>query len=214
MEFMLLMFTLGYLCQLVGSGILIRKIQRKKNTEGLSFETQICYLIGSIVRVVWVSKTRLSKYWLVWIELAVSIGVAGYMVYLFYKNKDTLQIKNPIKLPYIMIACGILSYFFHPGKRDAYMQMLVSFTIFLEAAGMLPQIYILRKLKTVEVTIGNYVVLLALSRVFRLAFWIISYYDGVAFGYLIIADLIHTLLLADFVYFYLRTKPGTPILLQ
>ena len=210
------MFTLGYLCQVAGSVLLIRKIRRKKNTEGLSFDTQICYLIGSIARIVWVNKTRLSKHYLVWLELLISIGIAAYTVYLFikYKDREAVPVNNPFKLPYLLIATVVLSYFFHPGKRDAYMQMLVSFTIFLEAMGMVPQIYTMRKLKTVEVTIGHYVFSLALSRVFRLIFWIISYVDGVAFGYLIIADLVHTVFLADFVYFYLRTKPGTPILLQ
>ena len=213
---MLLMFTLGYLSQVVGSVLLIKKIRRKKNTEGLSFETQICYLVGVLIRVIWIFKTRLSKHFIVWLELVVSISIAVYLVYLFVKYKDSsfVQINNPIKLVYLVAVCAVLSYFFHPGKRDAYMQMLVSFTIFLEAAGMLPQIYIMRKLKAVEVTIGHYVFSLAVSRVFRLLFWFMSWLDGVAFGYLVIADLVHTLLLADFCYFYLRSKRGTPILLQ
>ena len=217
---LLLLFTLGYICQNIGNVILIQNIRRKKNTEGLSFETQIAYLIGAIARILWVNHTNLSRYWFVWLELFVSLGISIWMVTLFvkYKNNSFTQISNPFKLPFLFIGCAVLSFFFHLGNRVSgkwfTAQMLLSFTMFLEASGLLPQIYILRKIKAVEVTVSNYLFLLAVSRAIRMVFWVVSWLDNKAYGFLMVADLAHTILLADFVYYYLKTKRGTPILLH
>lgn len=218
MEFILFMFMMGYIAQLVGNYILIMKIRKQKNIEGLSFETQVIYLIGSLVRGIWVFETRLSNTWLFWPELLASIGSSGYLVYLFYKYKDSkfVQIQNPFKFVYLLIASTVLSIFLHPGSKGKYyftLQMLVAFTMYFEACGLLPQIYILRKMAEVEITLGHYVFSLAVSRAIRMVFWFMMWLDGDSFIYLMIADLLHTILLGDFVYYYVRRKTGQPLLL-
>jgi membrane protein YqaA with SNARE-associated domain len=50
--------------------------------------------------------------------------------------------------------------------------------MFLEAGALLPQINIIRKAGFVEVNVGRYIVMMALSRLFRLAFWIMMYIEG------------------------------------
>ncbi len=219
MELILLLFTLGYVAQLIGNYLLIMKIRKQKNIEGLSFETQIIYLIGSIVRCIWVFDTRLTNLFLVWLELLLSVSSNAYLVHLFWKYRESkyVQIQNPYKFIYLLIASTILSICFHPGSKGQYyftMQMLVAFTMYFEACGLLPQIYILRKLNEIEMTIGHYVFSLAVSRVFRLCFWIGMWLEGDSFIYLMLADLLHTVLLADFCYFYLRRKTGEPLLLR
>jgi ER lumen protein retaining receptor len=219
MELVLVIFTLGYICHLVGNALLIKKLREKKNIEGLAFETQIIYLIGSVVRCIWVFDTRLTSLFLVWVELLLSVSSNAYIVYLFWKFKDSkfIHVQNPYKFIYLLIASTVLSIFLHPGSKGAYyfsMQMLVAFTMYFEACGLLPQIYILRKLQEIEVTIGHYVFSLALSRIFRLIFWIMMWLEGEAFVYLMVADFLHTVLLADFVYYYIKRRSGEPLLLQ
>jgi len=218
MELLLLLFNLGYLSQLVGNYILIQKIRKQKNIEGLSFETQVIYLIGALVRCIWVFETRLSGTFVVWIELLLSVGSSSYLVFLFWKYKDSkfVQLQNPFKFIYLLIASTILSVFFHPGSKGSYyftLQMLVAFTMYFEACGLLPQIYILRKMREVEVQLGHYVFCLAISRAVRLLFWLCMWLEGDSFIYLMLADFLHTALLGDFVYFYLKTKRGQPLLL-
>jgi len=219
MEPVLLLFTAGYFCQLVGNFLLIRKIRREKHTEGLSFDTQIIYLIGSIVRAIWIFETRLAGLILVWVELFLSIGSNGYLVHLFrkYKEHNIMNLSNPFKFLWLLAASAILSIFFHPGSKGAYfftMQMLVSFTMFFEACGLLPQIYYLQKMEQVEPTTGRYVFSLAISRIFRLLFWIMMYIEGDSFLYLMIADFLHTLLLAEFIYYFLKRKSNEPLILR
>jgi len=218
MELVLLLFNLGYIGQLVGNYFLIQKIRKQKNIEGLSFETQIIYLIGALVRCVWIFETRLSGTFTVWLELLLNVGSSSYLIYLFWKYKDTKfdQTQNPFKFVYLLAASIILSFFFHPGSKGDYyfsMQMLVSFTMYFEACGLLPQIYILRKMREVEINLGHYMFCLALSRFVRILFWIKMHLEGDSFIYLMIADLIHTILLGDFVYFYLKRQTGQPLLL-
>ena len=112
--------------------------------------------------------------------------------------------------------CTVLSFFFHPGSKNEWYiskQMLVSFTMYMEAIGLLPQIYLIRKHKEVEAMTGHYMFCLAVSRFLRLIFWLQMFWDGDWVGYLVIADLIHTLLLSDFTYFYIKQARQPCILL-
>ena len=59
---------------------------------------------------------------------------------------------------------------------------------------------------------GDYIFCLAISRFFRLCFWFKLYMDGDSFLYLVIADLLHTLFLSDFIYKYLKDKKGPSII--
>eukprot|EP01016_Furgasonia_blochmanni_P003705 TRINITY_DN11450_c0_g1_i2.p1 TRINITY_DN11450_c0_g1~~TRINITY_DN11450_c0_g1_i2.p1 ORF type:complete len:274 (-),score=36.40 TRINITY_DN11450_c0_g1_i2:98-919(-) len=219
MEPLLVVFSVGYLLQHLGSAILIRKILKQKTIEGLSNETQIIFLVGCIVRCVWVKETRLLRLWLYQIELLVSVVLSAYIVYLFRKYKDTrfTIIKNPFDYKLITLFCMVLSFIFHPGSKNEYylsMQMLVSFSMFVEACGLLPQIYLLRKIGEIEAMTGHYLFCLAMSRIFRMVFWIMMYLKGDMFAYLIIADLLHTILLADFIYFYIKNRHSRTILLR
>jgi ER lumen protein retaining receptor len=211
MEPVLAMFTLGYAAQLLGNYLLIRKIRKTKHTEGLSFDTQVCYLVGTIARIIWNFETKLSRHYLVWIELLLSISSTTYIVHLFrkYKTNNIMEIKNPFKFVLLLLGSAILSVCFHPGGKGDYfftMQMLVSFTMFLEACGLLPQIYYLRKVEYIEKTTGQYVFTLAISRIFRLVFWWLMWRDGAVFGQLMIADVLHTALLGDFVYYFIKAR--------
>jgi ER lumen protein retaining receptor len=73
---------------------------------------------------------------------------------------------------------------------------------------------LIRNLEEVEIMTGHYMFCLAVSRFLRLIFWVMLYYQGDSFVYLIVADLIHTLLLADFSYYYLKYSRGPSILLH
>lgn len=84
MDLDLLLFTLGYLCQNLGSLVLIQRIHSKRSVDGLSEETQIFYLLGTLVRMLWVPNTRLSLYYLTYLELLISAFSSGYIVYLFF----------------------------------------------------------------------------------------------------------------------------------
>ena len=59
---------------------------------------------------------------------------------------------------------------------------------------------------------GDYIFCLAVSRFLRLLFWYKLYYDGDSFICLMVADLLHTVLLSDFTYKYLKDKNKASII--
>ena len=212
MELLLLIFIIGYCFQHVGSALLIWKIHTQKKTAGLTFETQLMFLIGGLSRIIWTKETRLINIWFIWVELLLAIVLSVYIIFLFRKYKHTQfhgDIYNPFNWKILVPACLVLCFFFHPGTKNEYyitLQMLVSFSMFMEGCGLLPQIYLMRKIGEVETMTGHYMLCLGIARLFRMVFWIMSYFKGDTFVYLIIADLIHTVLLGDFTYYYFKSS--------
>jgi ER lumen protein retaining receptor len=218
MELLLFVFTLGYLLQHFGSLLLIRQVLKKQSIEGLSLDTQVCFLIGALSRIFWVFDTRLIYFPLIWLELLLSVISGAYILYLFHRFRHTRfsQTSNFFNMKVLLVFCLIMSFIFHPGAKNKYyltIQMLVSLTMFLEASGMLPQIYLMRKTGSLEVNTGHYIILLGASRLVRMGFWIMMYLEGDSFLYLIVADLLHTVLLADFVWCYFKKQKGNLIII-
>ena len=84
------------------------------------------------------------------VEILMGVGMHAYILYLCFIYKDSIYkgVKEPwLKWPVLTGACFVLSLVFHPGSKGEFfftLQMLVSFTIFLEAFALLPQLQHLR----------------------------------------------------------------------
>mgnify|MGYP001098713421 FL=1 len=220
MDIVLWLFTLGYLFQVAASCILVVKMQKQKSIYGMCPDTQWVFFIATLSRCVWIFDTRLMGLPLAYIELISNVVLGAYCCYLCHKYKHTVEYSTSKYLDAISISvcCLVLCFLFHPGAKNQFyltVQMLVSFTIFMESAGLLPQFLMMRKSKEVETMTGHYLMCLGTARLFRLFFWINMYLEGETFGYLIIADILHSVLLADFAYIYYNSmKTGKPILLS
>lgn len=71
-----------------------------------------------------------------------------------------------------------------------------------------------RKLGEIELKVGRYLVCMAISRILRGMFWLFIYLAADKFPFLLIADTIHTIILGEFVYIYMKHKSGDVILLK
>ena len=113
---------------------------------GISIDTQICLLASTLARVLWMHDTQLTRLYISMLEIITAVIMHGYIVFLCYKYKDTIYkgIKEPyLKSPVLILACMVLSMIFHPGSKGEYFvtfQMFVSFTMFLEAVALIPQL--------------------------------------------------------------------------
>eukprot|EP00931_Biecheleriopsis_adriatica_P038101 TRINITY_DN21851_c0_g1_i1.p1 TRINITY_DN21851_c0_g1~~TRINITY_DN21851_c0_g1_i1.p1 ORF type:complete len:237 (+),score=28.49 TRINITY_DN21851_c0_g1_i1:55-711(+) len=200
------LFLLGYLVQFAASCILLYKIWKGRSIYGLSLDTQAAYLLAVISRCVWSMGTRLVDSKLMYLELMASTAVACGLALLSYQFRHT----NPVAgTPFLKIyatapASLVLAFFFHPGDDWISMQILVSYTMFQEAFGLLPQLYLMRKLHEVEPLTSNYVALICVARFIRMLFWGKMYFLGEHFLQLFFADVLHTLLSADYMYLWFR----------
>ena len=207
-------FEGGYLFQHTATLFQILKMIKRKNSECVSLETNVLFLIGAISRIFWVFGSSLSEIYITYIELLLAITSLSYVIYLYQKNKERNYYINDIKLPpylklYVLIPLiFILSFFFNPGDSYFTDQIFVSFGIFCESVGLLPQLYIIRKSRDSGDLSELYVVFLALARFLRLFFWIAMFIQGGRFFPLIAADIIHCLALSNFVYNVMKNWSG------
>ena len=207
-------FEGGYLLQHTATFFQILKMAKRQNSECISLETNILFLIGSISRCFWIPSSILTKLFITNIELLLGFSTLGYAIYLYQKYKDRNYFRNEIKMPiylklYVLLPLIIiLSFFFNPGDTYFGDQFFVSLGIYSESLGLLPQLYIIRQSKDSGDLSELYVVFLALARFLRLLFWITMFALGSRFFCLIIADIIHCIALSNFVYNVIKNWSG------
>ena len=207
-------FEGGYLLQHPATFFQILKMTKRKNSECVSLETNILFLMGAISRILWIPRSSLSDIYITYIEILLAITTLSYVIYLYQKNKIRNYYSNEIKLPpylklYVLIPLiSILSFFFNPGDTYFTDQIFVSFGMFCESFGLLPQLYIIRKSKDSGDLSELYVVFLAIARFLRLFFWIAMFFQGGRFFSLIAAAIIHCLALSNFVYNVMKNWRG------
>merc|ERR1711933_578448 len=102
--------------------------------------TQIAYLLAVLARCIWVMETRLVETVFAYVELCLSTVAAIGLCYLTYKLSHTTQRQSTPWLRIYATApmCMLLAFLFHPGDTWLSMQILVSYTMFQEAMGLLP----------------------------------------------------------------------------
>ena len=207
-------FEGGYLFQHVATLFQIMKIRKKQNSECVSLETNILFLIGSISRIFWLSNSALSDLYITYFELLLGLATLSYLIYLHQVNKVRNYFSNEIKIPiylkiyFLLPLVVILSIFFNPGDEYFTDQFFVSLGIFSESVGLLPQLYIIRKSKDCGDLSELYIVFLGVARFLRLFFWIVLFINGSKFFCLMLADIIHTLALSNFIYNVIKNWSG------
>ena len=208
------LFEGGYLFQHIATFFQILKMIKRQNSECVSLETNILFLIGALSRIGWMWDSMLKTFTLAYLEIFLAIGTLSYAIYLYQINKVRNYYSNVINLPiflklYVLIPIiAILSFLFNPGDNWFSSQFFVAFGIFSEALGLIPQLYIIKKSKEAGDLSELYIVFLGIARFFRLLFWIYSYLDGNNFTSLMIADVIHTLALSNFIYNVIKNWSG------
>jgi uncharacterized protein with PQ loop repeat len=209
------LFEFGYVLQHMAVLFLVKSINSKKTTEGISIETLYFFTIGSLSRMLWMWDSMLANFYIAYIEVLLGLSVLGYTIYLYnnYKQNDYVlaDFKMPpyLSFPVLLVIILIMSFLFHPGNKNSYfftIQMFVSLNIYSECIGLLPQLYLIYNKKDTGIISDNYVVFLAIARFLRLVFWFKMYIDGNSFFSLILADLIHTILLGYFIYSYKKNS--------
>lgn len=179
---------------------------------GISIDTQICLLASTIARVLWMNDTQLVRLWISVFEIAAAVVLHAYIIYLCFSYKDTIYKSAStiyLKWPILLLGCFLVSMIFHPGSKGEYFltfQMFVSFTMFVEAVALIPQLVHLRQNRDPEGLTSQYLYSLGGSRAVRFFFWMAMISNNDSFWYLMLADLLHTVLLVGFFYQYNQAK--------
>lgn len=226
MELVIYIFGLGYLLQHLGMALQIMKMKRSKSAESVSVDTLILFFLSTVSRVIWTSDTILRDSYFTYLELIIGLSVIVYLLYLTfvkynYENSPVDLINNnliPIFFRWyvILLVALIASYFIFPGNEGQSfdLQMLVSFTIFTEAANLIPQIFFLKAKKDSQDISQIYNLLMVISRFFRLIFWIKLYLESDSIEFLIFADLVNLVMVGGYVYNTFKFQNGFSLPLE
>jgi ER lumen protein retaining receptor len=118
------------------------------------------------------------------------------------KSQDTF-----LHLRYAVLPCAVLAIVFN--ERFEFLEIMWTFSIYLEAVAIIPQLILLQRHGVVENLTSNYVVLLGLYRAFYIANWIFRAFAEKSYHtiwLMLIAGIVQTALYVDFFYYYAMSK--------
>ncbi|GAU89168.1 hypothetical protein RvY_01750 [Ramazzottius varieornatus] len=193
---------LGDICHLVAIIVLLLKIWKTRSCAGISGKSQILFALVYTTRYVDLFFTYVSLYNSVMKVIFLASSYATlYLIYVKFKatydfNHDTFRIE------FLLIPCVILSLLITHDYSPV--ELLWTFSIYLEAVAILPQLFMVSKTGEAETITSHYLFALGAYRALYIVNWIYRYYtesfiDGIA----VVAGIIQTILYADFFYLYI-----------
>ncbi|KXS19880.1 ER lumen protein retaining receptor [Gonapodya prolifera JEL478] len=182
--------------------ILILKIVATKSVAGISFKTQLLYLLVFVTRYLDLFSSYVSLYNSV--MKVFFIASAGWIVYaMAFRYKATWDsAKDSFRFEILLAGATILALIFK--YEFTMLEVSWAFSVYLEAVAILPQLYMLQTTGEAESITAHYLFALGSYRALYLANWVWRYYtesyvDWIAW----VAGAVQTALYSDFAYIYI-----------
>ncbi|GEQ66871.1 hypothetical protein JCM33374_g534 [Metschnikowia sp. JCM 33374] len=193
----------GDLSHMFSCAILLYSIERNKSVDGLSLKTQVLYVFVFVLRYVDLLYKFVSLY-NSFLKIFF-IATSAYTVYLmthkyprkFREDTDTFPLK------YLASVAGVLCLIF----THAYSlrEITWSFSIWLEALAIIPQLFMLQKTGSAENITTHYIFALGIYRCLYIPNWLYRYFSEGKFDYVaVLAGILQTLIYSDFFYIYYK----------
>lgn len=203
MDLFRILADLMHLLSLVVLGL---KIRQTKSCTGVSCKTQELYLIVFLARYSDMFLYFISVYNTVMKIAFISITII--LIYLMRVQKPYKQTYDPVVddfayWKYLIPPAAIIGVIF--SEEFEPFEILWTFSIFLEAVCIVPQLLMLQKMKEVENLTSHYVFALGAYRALYIIHWIMRYVDLGLISYISVgAGIVQTALYADFFYYYFQ----------
>ncbi|RWR79944.1 ER lumen protein-retaining receptor [Cinnamomum micranthum f. kanehirae] len=177
------------------------------NEVGISLKTQELYALVFASRYLDILTDFISFYntTMKMIFLASSFSIVWYMRRHKIVRRSYDREQDTFRHLFLILPCLILSLLIN--ERFTFKEVMWTFSLFLEAVAILPQLVLLQRTKNVDNLTGQYVFLLGAYRAFYILNWIYRYFTEPHYVHWItwISGLVQTLLYADFFYYYLNS---------
>jgi ER lumen protein retaining receptor len=192
----------GDLSHLLAIIILLLKIWKTRSCAGISGKSQILFAIVYLSRYLDLVTTFVSVYntFMKFVFIGSSLGTL-YLMYLKFRatydhNHDSFRIE------FLLLPCFVLGLLIN--HEFTVMEILWTFSIYLESVAILPQLFLVSKTGEAESITSHYLFALGSYRALYILNWIYRYvaenhYDLIA----IIAGIVQTILYCDFFYLYI-----------
>lgn len=196
--------------------VLLLRLRVAKNAQGISVRTHELFLVVFVTRYLDLFTTFYSIYNSV--MKVLYIGTTALIIFAirfqepicstYDKAQDTFLHWKFAVAPCLVVAC--ITYFLGRGFEDFdIMELLWTFSIYLEAIAILPQLITLQRYREVENLTGNYIFFMGAYRALYILNWIYRSYNEPFYRHhyvVYFCGVLQTLLYADFFYYYLKSK--------
>ncbi|RCK58944.1 ER lumen protein-retaining receptor [Candida viswanathii] len=191
----------GDLSHLASIFILLYAIEQNRSTNGLSLKTQALYVVVYLTRYL----DLFTKFYSAYNTLLkiVFIGSSVYTVYvMLYKYKKPIQEDiDTFPVRYLVGGAALASLIFT--HKYTFGEVVWSFSLWLEAVAIIPQLYILQKTGEAENITTHYIFALGIYRALYIPNWIYRYFAEGHFDFVsVLSGLLQTAVYSDFFYIY------------
>ncbi|XP_039262462.1 ER lumen protein-retaining receptor 2 [Styela clava] len=191
----------GDLSHLLAIMILLAKIWKTRSCAGISGKSQVLFALVFATRYLDLFTNFISAYNSVMKIIYISCAFATvYLIYIKFKatydgNHDTLR------LEFLIVPVGGLAFLVN--HEFSPLEILWTFSIYLESVAILPQLFMITKTGEAETITTHYLFALGMYRALYLVNWIWRYYFEGFFDLIaIVAGCVQTILYCDFFYLY------------
>lgn len=205
----------GDLSHVISILVLILSIRVSQNAMGISMKTQELYLIVFLTRYLDLFTTFYSLYNSCMKVLYISsTAYILYMVRFTEPFKSTYEASHDsfLHLQFAVAPCAVVALVggLWGGFEDfSIMEVFWSFSLYLEALAIVPQLIVLQRYREVENLTGHYVFFLGAYRLLYICNWVYRSYheENYHHNYVVYAcGILQTVLYVDFFYYYIKSK--------
>lgn len=198
---------IGDLLHLLSFLLLWRKIQSQKSCAGISLRSLELYLLVFVTRYLDLFFYFISLYNSC-MKVFYICATAGLIYLVRVRFKATYDRAHDVfRYEFLVLIAAVLALVLN---EDIYSptEVLWTFSIYLEAVAIVPQLWLLQQTKEVETLTADYVGTLGLYRFFYILNWIYRYFyvDGYSMWIVWIAGVVQTIIYCDFLYLYIKSK--------
>ncbi|KAL7105783.1 hypothetical protein ACP275_07G067100 [Erythranthe tilingii] len=197
----------GDMTHLASVLVLLLKIHTIKSCAGISLKTQELYAIVFVTRYLDLVTDYISLYntLMKLIFLGSSFSIVWYIRRHKIVRRSYDKEHDSFRHYFLILPCLLLALLIH--NKFTVKEVMWTFSLYLEAVAILPQLVLLQKTRNIDNLTGQYVFLLGGYRTLYILNWIYRYFTEPHFVHWItwISGLVQTLLYADFFYYYFQS---------
>lgn len=203
----------GDMSHVVSIFVLILRLRSSKSAVGISLKTQELFLIVFLTRYLDLFTTFYSVY-NSFMKVAY-IAATTAIIYMIrfkepYRSKYDKSQDSFLHVKFAVVPCSLLAFVLCILKQElSPIDMLWTFSIFLESLAIVPQLFVLQRYREVENLTGHYVFFLGAYRFLYILNWVYrSYYEPFyRHNWLVyVSGTVQTALYVDFFYYYVVSK--------
>uniref|UniRef100_A0A674CH88 ER lumen protein-retaining receptor n=2 Tax=Salmo trutta TaxID=8032 RepID=A0A674CH88_SALTR len=191
----------GDVSHLVAIVILFMKIWRSKSCAGISGKSQVLFALVFTTRYLDLFTSVISIYNTVMKVVFLALAYATvYLIYMRFRSTFDSE-SDSFRVEFLLVPVAGLSFL--ENYAFAPLEILWTFSIYLESVAILPQLFMITKTGEAESITTHYLFFLGLYRALYLANWVWRYHTEGFFDQIaVVSGVVQTIFYCDFFYLY------------